>query len=288
MQRSRRERDLLFHGGLHLLHHPVFLSLQEVSYHYLCFLDYAEPTHSQQKAGNRERFIAFNGEMQGSFTRGYNRQHNRTGELLEKPFGSVPKIGEKYIRNNLSYINNNGAAGRLSKGVLDYRWNLMAYFGSGHPFSERVVLNKASQRLRQALRYVDKMREDDKPLDYRIQNMLFKGLNRKESKQLLDHIIAKYNFLDYSTLLKCYGSFEKALLAMDANTGSEHDLKEEWEDYSDYRKMIETASKAGYDMERVNFRSLSKDESFNLIMLLSQVTGDNRKIRRFLHRGRGK
>ena len=111
---------------------------------------------------------------------------------------------------------------------MDYRWNLMAYFASGHPFSDRIVLNKASQRLRQALRYVDKMREDDKPLDYRIQKMLFKGLNRKESKQLLDHIIAKYNFLDYSTILKYYGSFEKTLLAMDANTGSEHDLKEEW------------------------------------------------------------
>ena len=245
-------------------------------------------THSQQKAGSRERFIAFNGEMQSTFTRGYNKQHNRTGELFGKPFGSIPKIGEKYIKNNLSYINNNGAAGRMSKGVLDYRWNLMAYYGSDHPFSERIVLNKASQRLRRALRYVDKMRKDGKPLGYRIQEMLFKGLNRKESKQLLDHIIVEYNFLDYGPTVKYYGSFENAMIAMDANTGSEHDLKEEWEDYSDYRKMIEAAGKAGYDMERINFKTLSKDALYNLIMLLNKVTGDNKKIRRFLHLERGK
>ena len=244
-------------------------------------------THSQQRAKSRKEFIVFNQEMQSTFTKGYNTRHNRSGKLFEKPFGSVPKTGEKYIRNNLSYINNNGAAGRLSKGVLDYRWNLMAYFGSGHPFSEEIVLNRASRRLKWALGYVKKARNDNKPLDYRIQDMLFKGLNRKEYKQLLDYIIAQYNFLDYSSILRHYGSFESALIAMDANTGSEHDMKEDWEDFSEYRDMMERSRKAGYAMETVNFELMDKEELFNLVILLSGVTKDKAKIARFLHLGRG-
>lgn len=164
-------------------------------------------THAQQSAEKRRDFVSFNQALVSQFTRGYNIQHNRSGELFHKPFGSVPKIGEKYIKNNLSYINNNGASGKLSKGVLDYRWNLMAY----------------------------------------------------------------------------YGTFENALFAMDANTGSEHDIKEDWEDFSEYRSMIEVCRQAGYNMESINFKLMKKEELFDLVILLSSVTKDKRKIFRFLH-----
>jgi len=240
-------------------------------------------THSQQEAPDIHSFIKFNRDLQSQFTRGYNRQHRRSGEVFQKPFGSAPKTGTKYIKNNLSYINNNGAAGKLSKGVLDYRWNLMAYYDSDHPFSDRIILNRASIRLRWAIKYVVKSRKRNKPLDYRIQEILFKGLNPRERKQLLDFIIVQYNFLDYGMLLKHFGSFGKALSAMDANTGSEYDLKEEWEDYSSYRIMMETASKAGFDMESINFRLLEKKDLSRIVRLLSRITGDKKKIRRFLH-----
>lgn len=160
-------------------------------------------THAQQEAERKEHFIHFNQDLLSQYSRGYNKQHKQSGDLFEKPFGSVPKIGEKYIRNNLSYINNNGASGKLSKGVVDYRWNLMAYYCSDHPFSEKIVLNRAKRRMKWAIKYVEKLRMDNKALDYR-------------------------RILDY------YGSFENAIRAMDANTGSEHDLKEDWEDYSEY------------------------------------------------------
>ena len=240
-------------------------------------------THSQQEAQSIQTFTSFNQELQSQFTRGYNRQHCRSGELFQKPFGSAPKTGTKYIKNNLSYINNNGAAGKLSKGVLDYRWNLMAYYGSEHPFSDRIILNQASIRLRWAIKYVVETRKKNIPLDYRIQEILFKGLNPRERKQLLDFIIVQYNFLDYGMLLKHFGSFGKALAAMDANTGSEYDLKEEWEDYSPYRMMMETASKAGFDMDSINFRLLEKKDLSRIVRLLSRISGDKKKIRRFLH-----
>lgn len=244
-------------------------------------------THSQQVVVSRQVFIAFNQELLSLFTRGYNIQHGRSGELFQKPFGSAPKIGGKSIKNNLSYINNNGAAGKLSKGVLDYRWNLMAYYGSDHPFSERIVLNQASRRMKWAIKYVDRLYKEGKPLDYRIQDMLFKGLNRKEKRQLTDYIISRYKFLDYSSLNTYYGTFENALFAMDANTGSEHDIKEEWEDFSEYRSMIEVCRKAGHNMESINFKLMKKEELFGLVILLSSVTKDKRKIFRFLHMDSG-
>lgn len=240
-------------------------------------------THAQQEAERKEQFIHFNQDLLSLYSRGFNKQHKQSGSLFEKPFGSVPKIGEKYIRNNLSYINNNGASGKLSKGVVDYRWNLMAYYRSDHPFSEKIVLNRATRRMKWAIKYVEKLRMDNKPLDYRIQAMLFKGLNRKESKQLLDFILVKYNFLDYRHILDYYGSFENAIRAMDANTGSEHDLKEDWEDYSEYWDMIDACRKAGYKMEDINFKLLDKEELFNLVILLSRKTKDKKKIIRFLH-----
>ena len=244
-------------------------------------------THSQQYAKSQKHFITFNQELLALFTRAYNIRHGRSGELFQKPFGSAPKVGAKSIKSNLSYINNNGAAGRLSKGVLDYRWNLMAYYYSDHPFSERIILRQSSQRLRHALRYVCKLHKRNKPLDYQIQDTLFKGLNPRERNQLIDFILYKYNFLDYSVLTRYFSSFEDALKGMDANTGSEYDLEEEWEDYSVYKKMIEAIRKAGYDIDRINFKELDNDTLIHLIALLSSVTKDKKRIFRFLHLKKG-
>ncbi len=240
-------------------------------------------THSQQVVVSRQVFTAFNQELLSLFTRGYNIQHGRSGELFQKPFGSSPKIGGKSIKNNLSYINNNGAAGKLSRGVLDYRWNLMAYYDTDYPFSEKIVLNQASKRMRWAMRYVIELHGKNRPLDYRIQAMLFKGLNAKERKQLIDFIVVQYNFLDYSAITKHFGSFERALIAMDANTGSEYDIIEEWEDYSVFRTMTETVSKAGFKMETINFRSMERNSLHRIIRLLRRVTRDKKIIRQFLH-----
>ena len=240
-------------------------------------------THSQQKAPNRRVFISFNQDLQSVFTRGYNSWHNREGELFEKPFGSAPKTDEKHIKNNLSYICNNAAEGKLSKGVSDYRWNLMAYYRNDHPFSDKIILSESSIKMREAVKYIDKMRRLNRPLDYRIQSMLFKGLNHKQRMQVTDYIVVRYNCLDYDNYSKYFGSFEKALAGMDANTGSEHDLKEEWEDFSKYRELIDMAGRLGLDMEHINFEKVDRDAIMELILPLSRVCSDKKKLSRFLH-----
>jgi hypothetical protein len=159
----------------------------------------------------------------------------------------------------------------------------MAYYDTDYPFSEKIVLNQASKRMRWAMRYVIELHGKNRPLDYRIQSMLFKGLNAKERKQLIDFIVVQYNFLDYSAITKHFGSFERALIAMDANTGSEYDIIEEWEDYSVFRTMTETVSKAGFKMETINFRSMERNSLHRIIRLLRRVTRDKKIIRQFLH-----
>ena len=63
-------------------------------------------------------------------------------------------------------------------------------------------------------------------------------MNRKEKAQIIDYVISKYNFLDYDALINLYGSFEKAMIAVDSNAGAEYDLKDDTGDHSCYMKMI--------------------------------------------------
>ena len=52
-------------------------------------------------------------------------------------------------------------------------------------------------------------------------------LNERERSQLVDYIISVYNCIDYHFLTGCYGSYQDMLLAVNSNTGSEYDIKEE-------------------------------------------------------------
>ena len=241
-------------------------------------------SHSQQKALSHKSFSAFNGEFSAVFTRGYNRRHNRSGELFDNPFGSAPKPTGKLIKSNLSYICNNGAEGKLSKGVLDYQWNLMAYYHNPSPFSQRIRKDLVSKRLRDAVNMVDYFRKAGKPLGYNIQEILFKKLDKKEKKQLIDYILYKYNPLDYSGIESAFGSFAKALAGMEANCGSEYDIKEDWDDYSVYSELGSATAKKGVDLQKVNFEAMDIGRLLKLRSFLKQETrATERQLDKFLH-----
>lgn len=241
-------------------------------------------THAQQYARNLASFLAFNGEMISRFTRTYNIRHDRSGALFDSPFGSVPKSVGKHIKGNISYICNNGAEGRLSKGVLDYRWNLVAYYRDKNPFSVRTRLNSASKRVRDAIKKVDFFRKRNKPLDYKAQDMIFKNLDKTARKQVIDYILTVYNFLDYDGMIMCFGSFEKAVAGMEANCGSEHDIKEDWDDYSVYSKLGKAVSGRGIDLLKVNFENMPWDSLSELRTWLKKAVGaTDRQLDKFLH-----
>ncbi len=243
-------------------------------------------SHSQQMARDRKSFSSFNMEMHSKYAKGYNRQHDRDGQLFDTPFGSASKTIGKTVKSNISYICNNGAEGRLSGGIMDYRWNMVAYCFRKNPFSEKIVLHSASRKLRKALHRVRCCRKALKPLDYKTQELIYKGLDRKEKQQVLDYILSEYNVLDTEAMVLCFGSLERALAAMEANCGSEYDLKEDWDDYSVYRKMERCLVMTGMDLRTVNFEKMDKAELESIRNLLKRKTGaSNRQLDKFLHEG---
>lgn len=105
-----------------------------------------------------------------------------------------------------------------------------------------------------------------------------------EKKQLLDYILSRYNFLDYSGFDKFFGSFDKAMVAMEANGGSEYDIQEDWDDYSVYSELSTLVMKAGNCLEQINFDSMPSDDKINLANeMLTHSRASKRQIEKFLH-----
>lgn len=241
-------------------------------------------THSFQEALTREVFVTFNYETAKEFAKGYNAWHGRDGALFDSPFGSAPKKVGKQIRSCFSYINNNAPVGRLSDHILDYKWNLMAYGKDQWPYSSKMLRDKASAGLRRSLGLVDHNFKKGRPMGYEIQNTIFEGLEPVEKKQLLDYILSRYNFLDYSGLDKYFGSFDKAMLAMEANGGSEYVIQEDWDDYSVYSELSVIVRKAGFCLEHINFDSMLPDDKIMLANeMLTHSRASRRQIEKYLH-----
>jgi REP element-mobilizing transposase RayT len=169
----------------------------------------------------------------GDYTRQYSTLFNQTiahsGAVFNPGFGCAVKTGDKSIRTACAYLYNNPGEKGLCKRAQDYRWTFLAYAVSDHPFSEKIILSKASRPLRRALKEVDCFRKQDKPLTYVILERLFRDLENKEKNQLTDYIISKYNCIDYDRLISYYGSYDKMCLAFASNQGSEYDIDEVFE-----------------------------------------------------------
>lgn len=241
-------------------------------------------THSNERAPSREKFFLFHCRLASDFSRGYNARHNRSGSLFMKTFGFAPKTVGKKIRDNIAYIFNNPVVGKLTDDIEEYRWNLLAYRNSDHPFSEKIRLNKASYRLRRSISLLNYYFEHDIPLDYTCQKVLYKGLSNKESAQLTDRIVSMHNCLDYNAIAGYYqGDMEKAMLTIRANSGSEYDIQEDYEDYRSYKYMVKMTRDLGIDLETCNFEKSSEEELEFLTDKFSCAGIPSRQIRKFLH-----
>ena len=240
--------------------------------------------HSNERAPGKKRFLLFHCRLNSEFSHGYNEAHSRSGALFEAEFGFAAKTVGKRIRDNLCYIANNGPVGKLSDDILQYRWNLLAYRESDHPFSKEIVLRRSSRALQRAVRLVRYFRERDYPLTHIRQAIIMKGLNADEKQQITDFIITQYNCLDYKAMESYYqGSFTQACLSFRANSGSEYDIPEDFEDYSIYREMSLLAKNRGIDLENCNFETTSPGTIASLARLFRMQGFPERQIDRFLH-----
>ncbi len=230
--------------------------------------------HLSLIAESMSDFSSFMRELTASFSTENNKVCHRSGQLFESPFGSAVKKGDKKARSNLLYVNNNGPERRLGKYAEQYRWNFLAYYDDSNPFSEPIVVRKASWPMKKAMREVLSMKNKEEALNYRQLQRLFKPLDRKEKEQLTDFIINTYNVLDYASAIRFFDTFEEMIIALHSDTGSENDINEVFVGRSDacFAKMISFCMDYLQLEDIHDVLALDIEKKFDLFRLLSAKT----------------
>ena len=131
--------------------------------------------HIFARAADIKVFKAFCRDLQSMFSTGYNNEYHMKGKLMMRS-GYAPKSSRKSVLSCLIYIVNNPVAGHLTKAALEYKWNLLAYFQSDHPFSDRLVKSSCRLRMREAARMVDYCHRQGKQLNYTMLKNIFKDI----------------------------------------------------------------------------------------------------------------
>ena len=233
-QRTRKGVVLFYSVSDHLVHFTIFCTTaKKYRIRVLSLCQMPDHIHSSVIAEDGDELAGFFRECSSLFSFRHNCICHCSGPLLEHPFGSAPKFGDKKIRTNLIYVGNNPVERHLVRQAEEYRWNFLAYANNRFPFSNKLVMSEASYPLRNAIREVKATAKRYAPMTYNQLQRLFLPLGSEERKQLIDIIVNAYNIIDYQTAIHYFGSYEEMLIAMHATTGSEYDINEVFTGRSD-------------------------------------------------------
>lgn len=242
--------------------------------------------HTLTSTSSCKTFSKFMSNVAIQFVKEYNRYHNRVGPLFSECFGSAPKAGLKLLRTAIAYLFNNPVERLLCKRAQEYRWNFLAYAASDNPFSDPLVLKKASRRLRRALKEVDGTLKRNEYMTYVQLKRMFVGMDARETKQLIDYIIVRYNIIRYEDLTtKCYDGYENMLMAINSNAGSEYEVQELRYGRSDaeYRYLYKYVHEKGFK-DAGEVISLPSDSKFKLMVdMMNETSVSKLQICKFLH-----
>lgn len=242
--------------------------------------------HTLTSTSSCKTFSKFMSNVAIQFVKEYNRYHNRVGPLFSECFGSAPKAGLKLLRTAIAYLFNNPVERLLCKRAQEYRWNFLAYAASDNPFSDPLVLKKASRRLRRALKEVDGTVKRNEYMTYVQLKRMFVGMDAREKNQLIDYIIVRYNIIRYDDLTtKCYDGYENMLIAINSNAGSEYEVQELRYGRSDaeYRYLYKYVHEKGFK-DAGEVISLPTDSKFRLMVdMMNETSVSKLLICKFLH-----
>lgn len=227
--------------------------------------------HLLIKAKSQEVISCFMRDLETTYSKEFNNNAGIKGPVFAPRYGLSNKKWNKKQREAAAYLYNNPVEKQLSINAVDYRWNFLAYARSDHPFSEKLIVRKASYKLKQCLNEVKFMFNHDAFLNYTILRNCFNRLSWDEGNQLIDFIINTYNVVDFNETIRLYGSYEKMLTAFDSNTGNEHDLKEEYSDksYKGYNSSIRALSKEYGFTNPKEVLKLSEDDRRRLSVIIA-------------------
>lgn len=220
------------------------------------------------------------------FAKIWNRSRGRKGSLFHPRFGSAPKIGGKKVRTALAYNDNNPVERKLVEKAEEYRWNFLSYATGETPWSAPVDKDKISRPMQLAMEEMSRLYNLGKYLGYRQLERWSKRLKQSEFQQLIDYIITLWNILDYDEAASYYGSFDKMIRAIHDNTGSEWDIHEEIDPYSDavYADCTRILLQGGYIKDVNQIPSLPDERKYALLELLqSRTVAKRRQLYKYLH-----
>ena len=182
---------------------------------------------------SEKQLAAFEQTYSNLFAREWNRRRRMKGFVFKHPYGSAAKLGNKQVRTVLAYGNNNPVERKLTEKAEDYRWTFLAYYGNKSPYSPKLNVSRTGGYLRYAIQEVNACFEVGKHVMYSQLERWEKHLPAPEWKQLTDYIIGLWNVIDYEQAVSYYGSFDTMIRAFHDNTGSEYDIPEDRDNYSD-------------------------------------------------------
>lgn len=285
-QRTVRRVNLFYDIEDYLVYFTIF-SIASLHYNVtilgLCLM--FDHIHMLLKADNRLAMSEFVRQVTSMFAREQNTDVGRKGNLFQARFGSASKRGLKAFRTAIAYLFNNPVEKQLCSRAEEYKWNFLAYATSDHPFSSPIINRNMSQALRQALKEIKTAREEERHLRYGQLTRMFSKLDSLEKMKLTDYIISVYNPIDYAELIKCYGTYQDMLIAVNSNTGSEYDIKEDRSAFSDteYLRMMNVLR----DVEGIKsirkVTGYTSDEKMRLFNLLKRhLSCPDKQLQKFL------
>lgn len=237
-------------------------------------------------ARSSRELSAFVSEYSKIFAREYNSDCQRIGAVFRSPFGSASKTSAKKIRTAIAYLYNNPVEKHISSCVQDYKWNFISYAENKNPYSTPIIFKRASKQLRRAIGEAKYMYDHNRQMNCHTLRLLHKELKESEFQQFADYIISLYKFIDFERLISFYGNYEKMLLAINSNSGSEYDIDEKFHNQSDmiFSKMSAAIKCAWQDGNIKRVTTLSKEGKEKCARYLFQKTAaDKYHIMRFLH-----
>ena len=237
-----------------------------------------------------ESTSAFMRDCTSFYALGFNEYCQRSGRLWQKSYGKALKVSDKAKRTAIAYVYNNGVEKQLSRRTEGHRWNFLAYYENRNPFSEPVRRKEASSFLKKALTIVRRNHDQKNPIGINILERMRNGLDDREWGQLCDYVVSLYNVIDYQGVIRYYDDYENMLMALNSNTGSEYEIREDMNslsdmNYEDIRKYL--LKKGVFENAVQNPRQLLRLSENARIELAERMRQDrvapNFQIRKYLH-----
>ena len=236
--------------------------------------------HCVVTAPDKRALAAFVQQYTHLFAREWNASRGRKGPLFKARFKSSAKLGNKQVKTAINYNDNNPVERKLVERAEDYRWNFLRYAEKQPPDAS------GSRRLREIRREMQAVFRGGNYLRYAQIRRWSGRLGREEFRRLADEAVGLWNCIDYEEKISYYGSYKALLGSLHDNTGSDYEIREERDPYSDEvyadcTRILLTEGMVRSVFDIPLMPAESKEEAARL--LFYRTCAKRRQILKFLH-----